>query len=54
MVTIAERPTRVIVLAPTLVLVGFFDVAGWGVAVLLGLTVVGLAQLVVAVRRQLA
>ena len=53
-VTIAERPTRVIVLAPTLLLAGFFSVAGLGVALLLALTLVGLGQLVVVVRRDLA
>jgi CDP-diacylglycerol--glycerol-3-phosphate 3-phosphatidyltransferase len=59
LITVAERPTRVIVLAPTLVgcgaVVGSADVlATVGVAVLLALTVVGLGQLGVAVRRQLA
>jgi len=53
-ITVAERSTRVIVLAPTLLLAGFVDVAAVGVAVLLALTVVGLGQLVVVVRRQLA
>jgi phosphatidylglycerophosphate synthase len=53
LITIAERPTRVIVLAPTLLLAEFFPVAGLGVAVLLALTLVGLGQLVVAVRRDL-
>jgi CDP-diacylglycerol--glycerol-3-phosphate 3-phosphatidyltransferase len=58
LVTVAERPTRVIVLAPTLVVcgavVGSADVvATVGAAVLLALTVVGLGQLTVAVRRQL-
>jgi CDP-diacylglycerol--glycerol-3-phosphate 3-phosphatidyltransferase len=58
LITVAERPTRVIVLAPTLVLCGAFVgsadvVATVGVAVLLALTVVGLGQLTVAVRRQL-
>jgi CDP-diacylglycerol--glycerol-3-phosphate 3-phosphatidyltransferase len=53
-ITVAERPTRVIVLAPTLVLAAWFDVAGVGVALLLALTLVGLVQLLVAVRRHLA
>jgi CDP-diacylglycerol--glycerol-3-phosphate 3-phosphatidyltransferase len=54
-ITVAERPTRVIVLAPTLVVAGFVEGAALlGVAVLLGLTLVGLGQLVVVVRRQLA
>ena len=55
LITVAERPTRVIVLAPTLVLAGLIDVdvAGAGVALLLVLTVVGVVQLGVAVRRQL-
>ena len=57
-ITVAERPTRVIVLAPTLVgcgaVVGSADVvATVGVAVLLALTVVGLGQLGAAVRREL-
>jgi CDP-diacylglycerol--glycerol-3-phosphate 3-phosphatidyltransferase len=52
-ITVAERPTRIIVLAPTLLLAGFLDLAGAGVAVLLALTVVGLVQLVLVVRRQL-
>ena len=52
-ITIAERPTRVIVLAPTLALAGFFDVASFGVGVLLVLTIVGLVQLLVVVRRDL-
>lgn len=58
-VTVAERPTRVIVLAPTLAVCGLWpegaDVASVaGPAVLLGLTVVGIAQLAVVVRRALA
>ncbi len=54
-ITVAERPTRVIVLAPTIAVAGVLDgpVAALGVAVLLVLTVVGLGQLTVAVRRQL-
>ena len=58
-VTVAERPTRVIVLAPTLVVCGalpsYADVASVaGPAVLLGLTAVGVVQLGVVVRRALA
>jgi CDP-diacylglycerol--glycerol-3-phosphate 3-phosphatidyltransferase len=58
-VTVGERPTRVIVLAPTVIACGVLpDRAGLltvvGCAVLLVLTVVGVAQLGVAVRRQLA
>ena len=57
-VTVAERPTRVIVLAPTLAVCGLWpegaDIASVaGPAVLLGLTVVGIAQLAVVVRRAL-
>jgi CDP-diacylglycerol--glycerol-3-phosphate 3-phosphatidyltransferase len=57
-VTVAERPTRVIVLAPTLVVCGLLpEVASVasvaGPAVLLGLTVVGVVQLAVVVRRVL-
>ena len=54
-ITIAERPTRVLVLAPTIALAGLAPgpVAAVGTAVLLGLTLVGLGQLGVAVRRQL-
>ena len=52
-ITVAERPTRVLVLAPTLAVAGFSDVAGPGVALLLALTLVGLVQLVVVVRRDL-
>ncbi len=58
-VTVAERPTRVIVLAPTLVVCGVLPaytsvVATAGPAVLLGLTAVGVVQLGVVVRRGLA
>ena len=58
-VTVAERPTRVIVLAPTLAVCGALpsgaDVASVaGPAVLLGLTVVGIVQLGRVVRRSLA
>ncbi len=57
-VTVAERPTRVIVLAPTLAVCGALpahaDVASVvGPAVLLGLTAVGVLQLGVVVRRAL-
>ncbi len=58
-VTVAERPTRVIVLAPTLAVCGLWPegasiAAVAGPAVLLGLTAVGVAQLGVVVRRALA
>lgn len=58
-ITVAERSTRVLVLAPTLLLCGVLParagvVAAAGVGVLAVLTVVGLAQLAPAVRRQLA
>lgn len=58
-VTVGERPTRVIVLAPTLTvsaaLPAYADVVSVaGPAVLLALTVFSLAQLAVTVRRQLA
>ena len=57
-VTVAERPTRVIVLAPTLAVSGalpaYAEVASVvGPAVLLGLTAVGVVQLGVVVRRAL-
>lgn len=57
-VTVAERPTRVIVLAPTLAVCGAWPAAAdvvsvVGPAVLLGLTVVGVLQLGVVVRRTL-
>ncbi len=57
-VTVAERPTRVIVLAPTLVVCGvlpsYADVVSLaGPAVLLVLTAVGVVQLSVVVRRAL-
>ena len=57
-VTVAERPTRVIVLAPTLAVCGLWAgsaevAAAAGPAVLLGLTAVGVAQLAVVVRRAL-
>ncbi len=57
-VTVAERPTRVIVLAPTLAVSGalpaYLDVVSVaGPAVLLLLTAVGVVQLAVVVRRQL-
>jgi CDP-diacylglycerol--glycerol-3-phosphate 3-phosphatidyltransferase len=57
-VTVAERPTRVIVLAPTLAVCGLWPegadvVSVAGPAVLLGLTAVGVVQLVVVVRRAL-
>ena len=57
-VTVAERPTRVIVLAPTLAVCGvlpsYADVVSVaGPAVLLALTVGGVAQLGVVVRRAL-
>ena len=57
-VTVAERPTRVIVLAPTLAVCGLWPdgadvVSVAGPAVLLGLTFVGVVQLVVVVRRAL-
>ena len=57
-VTVAERPTRVIVLAPTLAVCGvlpsYADVVSVvGPSVLLGLTVVGVGQLAVVVRRAL-
>ncbi|CAA9321070.1 MAG: CDP-alcohol phosphatidyltransferase [uncultured Frankineae bacterium] len=57
-VTVAERPTRVIVLAPTLALCGALPayagvVSVVGPAVLLGLTAVGVGQLGVVVRRAL-
>lgn len=58
-VTVAERPTRVIVLAPTLSACGALPayagiVSVVGPAVLLGLTAVGVVQLGVGVRRALA
>ena len=58
LITVAERPTRVIVLAPTLVISGVVAgsadvVAAVGVALLLVLTLVALGQLGLAVRRQL-
>ena len=58
-VTVAERPTRVIVLAPTLAVCGAWPegadvVSVAGPAVLLGLTAVGVLQLGVVVRRALA
>jgi CDP-diacylglycerol--glycerol-3-phosphate 3-phosphatidyltransferase len=57
-VTVAERPTRVIVLAPTLAVCGALPsyadaVSVVGPAVLLGLTAVGVLQLGVVVRRAL-
>jgi phosphatidylglycerophosphate synthase len=57
-VTVAERPTRVIVLAPTLAVCGalpsYADLASVvGPAVLLALTAVGIAQLTAVVRRAL-
>lgn len=57
-ITVAERPTRVLVLAPTLLACGAVpdraDVpAAVGALLLLALTVVALVQLTVAVRRQL-
>ena len=56
-VTVAERPTRVIVLAPTLAVCGALPSSAGvasvaGPAVLLGLTAVGVVQLGVAVRRR--
>ena len=57
-VTVAERPTRVIVLAPTLAVCGLWPegaslVSVAGPAVLLGLTAVGIVQLAGVVRRAL-
>ncbi|MDP9442949.1 MAG: CDP-alcohol phosphatidyltransferase family protein [Actinomycetota bacterium] len=57
-VTVAERPTRVIVLAPTLAVCGAVPsyapvVSMAGPAVLLALTAVGVVQLAVMVRRRL-
>lgn len=57
-ITVAERPTRVIVLAFVLVLGGVVpslatELGVLGASVLLALTLVGLAQLLTAVRRQL-
>jgi phosphatidylglycerophosphate synthase len=57
-VTVAERPTRVIVLAPTLAVCGALPahadvVSVIGPAVLLGLTAVGVLQLGLVVRRAL-
>ena len=57
-VTVAERPTRVIVLAPTLAVCGLWPqgahvVSAAGPAVLLALTVVGIGQLGLVVRRAL-
>lgn len=59
LITVAERPTRVIVLAPTFLVSGVVPgsadaVATVGVALLLVLTAVGLGQLGVAVGRQLS
>lgn len=58
-ITVAERPTRVIVLAATLLAAGAVPahagaLATAGAAVLGGFTAVGLGQLLVAVRRALA
>ena len=57
-ITVAERPTRVIVLAPTLALAGVLPgsadaVATAGVAVLLAMTALSVVQLGVVVRRKL-
>jgi len=57
-VTMAERPTRVILLSPSIHFSGvFLGLAGIlsvvGPAVLLAMTVVSIGQLAVAVRRQL-
>jgi CDP-diacylglycerol--glycerol-3-phosphate 3-phosphatidyltransferase len=51
-VTVAERPTRVILLSAALVF-SFAVPAAAGVALLLGFTVVGLGQVTLVVRRQL-
>lgn len=58
LITMAERPTRVLVLAPTLLLCGLLPgaadvVSVVGPAVLLAVTAVALVQLGVVVRRQL-
>ncbi len=58
MVTMAERPTRVLLLAPTLLVAGLVpDVAGVatvvGPAVLLVMTAISVGQLGVTIRRQL-
>lgn len=52
-VTVAERPTRVILLSAAMVF-SFAVPAAVGVAALLAFTAVGLAQVTVVVRRQLA
>jgi phosphatidylglycerophosphate synthase len=55
-VTVWERPTRVIVTAAFLLAAGVLDDGGWadlGAAAWVGLGVVGLAQLTVVVRRRL-
>lgn len=57
-ITVGERPSRVICCAFALVLAGAVPgraavLAGWSVAILLGLTLIGIAQLLVALRREL-
>jgi phosphatidylglycerophosphate synthase len=57
-ITVGERPSRVICSAVALALAGVAParapaLAGWSVAILLGLSLVGLAQLAVPVYRQL-
>jgi CDP-diacylglycerol--glycerol-3-phosphate 3-phosphatidyltransferase len=57
-ITLGERPQRIICCAIAVGLAGLVParavaLAGWSVAVLLALTVIGLAQLTVAVRRML-
>jgi CDP-diacylglycerol--glycerol-3-phosphate 3-phosphatidyltransferase len=56
-VTVSERPTRVIVTAAFLACAGIFTGAVWaalGAAAWVGLGAVGLAQLLVVVRRRLS
>jgi phosphatidylglycerophosphate synthase len=57
-ITVAERPTRVIVLAASILLGGVFVehrelIATTGTALLTAMTAIGVVQLVLAVRRQL-
>jgi CDP-diacylglycerol--glycerol-3-phosphate 3-phosphatidyltransferase len=57
-ITVGERPSRVICCAIALGLAGAVpggaaELAGWSIAILLALTLTGIGQLVVAVRREL-
>ena len=57
-ITVGERPSRVICCAIALGLAGAVpgrptELAGWSIAILLALTLVGIVQLVVALRREL-